>query len=251
MRRLYPTPRELAGAAELEDEYLQPSGRHVRANFVTSLDGRIELGGRSSPLGGSADRAAFMAMRGVADVILVGAGTVRQERYGPVRLDPSVQERRLARGQASLPQLAVVSNRANLDPESRLWTGEVKPLLITTATAATARADLAGVAEVVVCGDREVKLDVALEQLFARGLERVCCEGGPTLLSSLVSAGLLDELCLTSSPWLIGPGHRGLLGDQQLLAPAQLGLSNLLEGDGMILARYGRLAQSARNEAQP
>ena len=210
MRRLYPTPGGLTGAAELEDEYLLPAARHVRANFVTSLDGMVELGGRSSPLGGPADREAFMAMRAVADVILVGAGTVRQEKYGPVRLDATVQERRRA---------------------------------ITTAAAAEARTDLAAVAELVVCGDQFVDLQLALDELSTRGLQRVLCEGGPTLFRTLVTAGLLDELCLTTSARLVGPGHRGLLGDQPLTEPASLTLAGVLEGDEL-LSRYALGAQS-------
>ena len=245
MRRLYPTPGGLTGAAELEDEYFVAPARHVRANFVTSLDGMVDIGGRSSPLGGPADREAFMAMRAVADVILVGAGTVRQEKYGPVRLDATVQERRRARDQAALPKVAVVSNRADLDPQAKLWGGgEAKPLLITTAAAAEARTDLAAVAELVVCGDQFVDLQLALDELSTRGLQRVLCEGGPTLFRTLVTAGLLDELCLTTSARLVGPGHRGLLGDQPLTEPASLTLAGVLEGDEMLLSRYALGAQS-------
>jgi riboflavin biosynthesis pyrimidine reductase len=244
MRRLYPTPGGLTGPAELEDEYFVAPARHVRANFVTSLDGMVDIGGRSSPLGGPADRDAFMAMRAVADVVLVGAGTVRQEKYGPVRLDPTVQERRRARGQAPLPKLAVVSNRGDLDPQAKCWDGEAKPLLITTTAAAEAHAELAAVADMVVCGDQFVDLRLALDELSTRGLQRVLCEGGPTLFRTLVTAGLIDELCLTTSTRLVGPEHRGLLGDQPLTEPASLSLTGVLEGDGMLLSRYAFGAQS-------
>lgn len=239
MRRLYPAPGEVTGTIELEEEYLVAPGRHVRANFVTSLDGMVEIGGRSAPLGGDADRAAFMAMRAVADVILVGAGTVRKENYGPVRLDPEVQERRRARQQSLAPPLAIVSNRADLDAEARVFGGDSKPLLLTTAAAAAGRTDLAEVADVVACGDQWVDVALALDELDARGLGRVLCEGGPTLMRSLLGADLLDELCCTTSPCLAGPGHRGLLGDQPLADPINLQLLSVLEGDEMLLARYG------------
>jgi riboflavin-specific deaminase-like protein len=238
MRRLYPTPCELTGAPALEEEYLLPPARHVRANFVISLDGRIDIGGRSSRLGGPADRQAFMALRAVTDAVLVGAGTVRAENYGPVRLDPSVQDRRRVRDQAPLPRLAIVSARASLDASDRVFQGGDKPLLFTTAAGAGAHPDLAAVAEVVVCGEQSVKLESALDDLAARGLPRVLCEGGPTLLRSLVVPALLDELCLTISAQLIGPGAGGLLGDQPLPDAVQLGLTSLLEGDGMLLSRY-------------
>ena len=99
----------------------------------------VEVDGRSGPLGGQADRAAFMAMRAVSDVVLVGAGTVRAEKYGPVRLDADTQTRRSARQQKPLPRLAIVSNQAELDPEARVFGGETAPLLLTTAAAAARR----------------------------------------------------------------------------------------------------------------
>lgn len=238
IRRLYPTAGEVAGGAGLEEEYVVPAGRHLRANFVTSVDGMVELGGRSAPLGGPADRSAFMAMRAVTDVILVGAGTVRGEKYGPVRLDAAAQERRRQRHQAPLPRLAIVSNRGELDPTAKVFSGETRPLLVTSAAAATTRTDLAAEAEVVVCGDQSVDLGRALDELHARGLGRVLCEGGPTLLHSLIGADLLDELCCTTAPWLAGPGHRTLLGDQPLADPVAMHLTAVLEGDGMLLARY-------------
>jgi riboflavin biosynthesis pyrimidine reductase len=239
MIRLYPTYGEVALGDVLEEEYLVPPGRHVRANFVASVDGMVELDGRSSSLGGSADRAAFVAMRAVADVILVGAGTVRKEKYGPVRLDAAAEDRRRRRGQAPIPALAIVSNRADLDPTDRVFEDASRPLLITSAVGAATRADLSARAEVVVCGDQLVDLALAVDELHARGLGRVLCEGGPQLLRSLLGAGLLDELCCTTSPWLVGAGHRSLLGDQPLADPVRLRLTALLEGDGMVFTRYG------------
>jgi riboflavin-specific deaminase-like protein len=238
MQRLYPTAADLPDASSLETEYLAPAARHLRANFAVSIDGMVTVGGRSSPLSGPADRAAFMAMRAVADVILVGAGTVRAEDYGPVRLEEAASERRLARHQAPLPALAIVSNRADLAPTARVFGGPAKPFLLTSAGAATARADLAEVAEIIVCGDEAVDLKRGLGALRDRGLGRVLCEGGPTLLNTLVASELLDELCCTSAPALVGPGHRSLTGGQAWPAPFRLRLTAALEGDGMIFARY-------------
>ncbi len=244
MQRLYPTAADLPDASSLETEYLAPTDRHLRANFAVSIDGMVTVGGRSSPLSGPADRAAFMAMRAVTDVILVGAGTVRAENYGPVRLEDAATERRLARGQAPLPALAIVSNRADLAPTARVFTGGAKPLLLTSARAAAARDDLAVLAEMVVCGDDAVDLTQGVIALRARGLGRVLCEGGPMLLESLIEAGLLDELCCTSAPALVGPGHRSLAGDRVWPEPFRLQLTAALEGDGMILARYANRGQA-------
>jgi riboflavin biosynthesis pyrimidine reductase len=238
MQRLYPAPGPVAGTEDLEAEYLIAAGRHVRANFIVSLDGMVEVGGRSGPLGGEADHAAFMAMRGVSDAILVGAGTVRQEKYGPVRLDAGVQARRQARQQVTLPRLAIVSNQADLDPADRVFAGDTPPLLLTTMAAAERRVDLAEVAEVVPCGDQWVDITVAVDELLTRQLGRILCEGGPTLLRSLLAADLLDELCYTSAPTLVGMGHRSLLGDQPCPDAFSLRLIAVLEGDGMLLSRY-------------
>jgi riboflavin biosynthesis pyrimidine reductase len=243
VRRLYPTPGEVTGAADLEDHYLVPGPRHVRANFVVSLDGKVELDGRSGSLGGQTDRAAFMAMRAVADVILVGAGTVRQEGYGPVRLDAGVVERRRARQQSPVPPLAIVSNRANLDHSARVFEGDTKPFLLTTARGAAQHRDLTDAAEVIACGDEYVDLTLGLNELYAHGLGRVLCEGGPTLLRSLLDADLLDELCCTRSPWLVGAGHQSLLGGQPLATPVALSITSVLEGDQMLLVRYQCPAQ--------
>jgi riboflavin biosynthesis pyrimidine reductase len=243
MRRLYPTARSIDSSAELEGEYLVTADRHVRANFVITLDGAVELGGRSSPLSSEADQAAFMAMRAVADVIMVGAGTVRDEHYGPVRFDSAVEVRRQARQQAPVPALAIVTNRANLDPSARVFTGDNKVLVLTCAAAAKQRPDLTAVAELIACGDESVDLGIAVEELYARGLGRILCEGGPTLFRALLNAGLIDEFCCTTSPRLAGPGHRGLLGDQTISSPIGLTLSAVLEGDGMLLARYQCLTQ--------
>ena len=95
-----------------------------------------------------------------------------------------------------------------------MFTGPQKPLLLTSATAAATRADLAGVAEIVVCGDDDVDLTRGMAALRERALGRVLCEGGPTLLGSLIGAELLDEFCCTTAPALVGGGQRSLAGDR-------------------------------------
>jgi riboflavin biosynthesis pyrimidine reductase len=238
MRQLIPCEKDIEPGEDLEAVYAPPPGRHLRADFVASLDGAVEVQGRSGPLGGPADRAAFMAMRAVSDVVLVGAGTVSAENYGPVKLAEDVQQRRRWRGQSALPPLAIVSARGDLDPGSRAFTPPGRPLLLTTSQVASSRADLAAVAEVIPCGDAYVDLDGALGELSSRGLEAVLCEGGPTLLRSLMAIGLLDEMCLTIAPVLAGTGPRRMMGDSPLPELAEFRLTGLLEGDGMLLTRY-------------
>lgn len=241
MRQLVPSVRSVDGPVELEEAYRWPPGRSVRANFVTSMDGAVEIGGRSRALGGPADRAAFLALRAVSDVVLVGAGTVRAEHYGPVKLDTDVQDRRHERGQALLPRLAIVSNRGDLDISTSLWASEPPPILLTTDWARAERPELDRLAELIVCGGVEVDLSGAMDALAARGLERVLCEGGPTLFVTMMATDQIDELCLTISPMLVGAGLRRLTDGWPFDGPAGFRLEALLEGDGMLLTRYARV----------
>jgi riboflavin biosynthesis pyrimidine reductase len=237
-RLLLPEPRTLTDRLAFEEAYRVPDRRHVRVNFVTSLDGVVEVEGRSGQLGGPADRDAFMAMRAVADAVLVGAGTVRAEDYGPIRLDEETRSRRASRGQTPLPALAVVSASGRLDPSARLFSGKEagsRPIVLTTE--AGARPELEGVADVVRCGAEQVDLDRALAALAERGLDRILCEGGPSLAGDLLRAERVDELCLTVSPLLVGSGA-SLSRICPPGPPLKLEVVSLAEGDGLLLARY-------------
>ena len=240
IRQLLPTTQDVDGTEALEAFYYVPPGRHIRADFVTSLDGAVEIGGRSAPLGRPADRAAFMSMRAVADVVLVGAGTVRTENYGPVRLDAQVQSRRTRRGQTALPRMAIVTQSAGIPVDAKVFGGDVKPLLMTTAETIAQRPELSGAAELVECGVDAVDIRRVVDVLVSRGMPRILCEGGPSLLRALLAEGLVDELCQTFSPVLAGSQHRRLTADLPLQMPLELRLDGLLEGDGLLLARYGR-----------
>lgn len=204
---------------------------YVRGGFVLSVDGGTVVNGGSRALSGPADRAVFRTLRAVCDVILVGAGTTRAEDYGTIRLTDAGSTWRAAHGQPPLPRVAVVSR--SLDIDERVLAGP-RPLVITCASADTPR--LGGRAEVVVAGEDDVDVAAAIDALTERGLPRILCEGGPTLLTSIVTASRLDELCLTTSPLLIGPA--GGLITEAMSRRVQLTLQHLLEEDGELLARY-------------
>lgn len=227
----------LEDQASIEVAYLHPADRHLRLNFVASLDGAVEVGGRSGPLGGPADRAAFMAMRAVADVVMVGAGTARAESYGPVRLAADVQDRRRTRGQRPRPPLAVITARGDLDPGARMFEPDRDVIIYTTERVAAGRADLREVAEVVPCGVGVVDVAEVVAHLRGRGLGRILCEGGPALTRSLFEADLVDEMCLTFSPVMAGEGNHRLSEGWRGEA-ARFQLHALMEGDGMVLTRY-------------
>lgn len=244
MRRLLPAPPAgpVPDLVELFGNDPRPvrSGRPwVVANMIATLDGEIAVSGRSGPLGGPADKAAFMALRSVPDVIVVGAGTAAAERYGPVRLADAVQDRRRRRGQAPVPRLVLVSASARIDPELPLFDGPA-PIVLTTTDAPRDRVDaLAELAEVHRFGTGSVDLAAAFAELYAGGARVALTEGGPTLLGHIAAADLLDELALTIAPLLVGGTGPGIVAG----LPASVrhfSLERLLEADQYLFARYVR-----------
>ena len=234
MRALLPRPSD---DVDLEVAYAVAHGTdgpHVRVNMISSLDGAIAVRGRSGMLGGPADRALFHVLRSLADVILVGAGTARAEGYGPARIEPDVQERRRARGQDPVPSIAVVTRSCHLDWTSPFFTDAVaRPIVVTTTDAdEAARARAAQHAHVITAGRGDVDLAGALDALAGRGLRHVLGEGGPGLNAELAAAGLMDELCLTLSPRVVGGNGPRLLAGPELTQPLGLETMHLLEDDG-------------------
>lgn len=229
MRLLVPESRELRDD-ELLDLYAPPQDAQLRAGFVLSVDGGIAADGSSRPLQSAADLTVFHALRAVSDAVVVGAGTARTEDYGPVRPRPAGQAWRLARDLPPAP-LVIVSRSLLLDPSARCFDG---PTVVVTCDAAPGRERFP---DVVVAGDEQVDLAEAVRQLADRGLTRLLCEGGPQLLTGLLQAALVDELCLTLSPLLLGRAP-GLL-TAPLDAPLPLELVSLVDGGGgVLLARY-------------
>lgn len=205
----------VAGPAigDLLDPYLgvdraRADGRcWVLANMVAGLDGTAAVDGRVGALSHGADAELFRLLRTVADVVLVGAETVRREGYGPVRLPEQRRAERRSDGRSAVPPIAVVTRSLALDWSAALFAdGDgPRPLVITCGGAdAGRRAKAAEHAEVIVAGDDRVDLGLALAALGERGHQVVLTEGGPTLLGLLVDGGHLDELCLTLAPMMGG-----------------------------------------------
>ncbi len=183
-------------------------GCWVMANMVGGLDGSAAVGGRVGALSTEPDAALFRLLRSLADVVLVGAETVRRERYRSIRLPPKVADARQAAGRPRTPRLAVVTRSLNLD-----WSGDAfggapagsRTLVITCKAADPRRVERAReVADVLIAGEDRVDPEQALLLLSELGHRVVLCEGGPTLLGELVAAGRIDELCLTIAPLMGG-----------------------------------------------
>jgi riboflavin biosynthesis pyrimidine reductase len=180
----------------------------VTGHMVAGLDGCAAVSGRVGALSTAPDKALFADMRTLADVVLVGARTVRQEGYGPIRLSPERTTSRQERGLPPAPPLAIVSRSLDLDWESRAFrdaSSESPTIVVTCAEAPSDRlARAREVADVLVAGETSVDPRTLFAELSGRGHQHVLCEGGPSWLGELVVAGYLDELCLTISPMMGG-----------------------------------------------
>lgn len=240
MRRVLPLPS--VAEVDLDDAYWidDPGRQHVRGVMIASVDGAAQANGRAGGLAGPGDVRLFGLLRRHADVLLVGAGTVRAEGYGGHRVSASDRAWRRRRGLAEIPPLAVVTRSCALDLDGPLFTDtEAQPLVLTCRSAPDYRvAALAGRADVLMFGDDAVDVPAALDALAERGLRRVSCEGGPTLLAQVLSAGRLNELSFTLSPLMLsGPGLRITQGP--VVDPAtHLELAHVLEEDGFLFLRY-------------
>jgi riboflavin biosynthesis pyrimidine reductase len=236
--------REL-GDGEVPQLYAYPEEQRtwVRANFITSVDGGATTDGKSGSMGGSGDRLIFNLLRELADVIVVGAGTVRIEGYSGAQLGAAQRQHRQARGQTEIPPLAIITRSGRLDRDMPVFTRtEVPPLVLTcTAAADETRRHLTDLAEVVDCSGKdpgEVDEAAGLAILGARGMRRVLTEGGPTLLGSFMQRDLLDELCLTIAPYVVaGLARRIATGPGQVLT--KMRCAHVLTDDaGYLYTRY-------------
>lgn len=247
MRRIYPASAGGAATDRSEDlaaayAYPETAGPWVRANMVASADGAVTVKGVSGGLSSDGDRRIFGVLRGLADVILVGAGTARTEGYGPAR--PRGSWRALRQGQPPSPPIAVVTRMLDLDLSGDLFTGapaHARTIVITTDSApADRRARAAENAEVVIAGTDRADPAAIISALAARGFTRILTEGGPRLLGQLTTAGMVDELCLSISPMLVGGDACRLVTGALTPEPWRLKLAHVLEEDGSLFCRYTR-----------
>lgn len=214
--------------------------------LVQSVDGSVTLGDLSAGLGGPADLRALARVRDAADVLLVGAATVRDEAYPPYPGGPERRAARAAKGLAPVPPVAFVTRTGVLPPGHPLVADPDRPPVVIAAAADAdrVRAALAvhpagPAADLLVAGGTTLDWPAALAGLAARGLHRVSCEGGPRLAGDLLAADLVDEVFVTVAPALVGgAGPRLTVGAPSVRRDLAL-TSALVHGDELLL-RYRR-----------
>ena len=240
MRLLVPELREtspdlLASGLRLGDR--APDARPCLAlNMVSTLDGKATVEWRTRGISSDLDRELFHHLRAQADAVMVGAGTVRAERYGTLTKTPELREKRVAEGLRPVPLAVVVSGRLDLPADLPLLNDPEQPVVIATASEAL----LPGVGEHVTYERVGDDLPLLMARLRSEyGIRSVLCEGGPTLNSFLLAADLVDELFLTLNPKLIGGAAAlTIVAGRELVEPAELELVSLAEGGGELFSRW-------------
>lgn len=210
----------------------------VMLNMVSSVDGATALRGGATALNDTDDRALFLALRAVADVVLVGAQTIRSENMGPIRMSDEMSRYREKFGQVGEPKLAILTRSLNLDPGDRLFADpERRPIVLTQDGADSDR--LAGIAQVADVVQAPVLDGAGIVGALGESTV-ILCEGGPTVNSQLIAAGLVDEINLTISPLFAMGESKRIASGAELDPPAELRLARILAGDRSLFLRYLR-----------
>ncbi len=242
MQRLFPDPGPTSVAQQLDGyrpwEEPRENRPLVAVNFAATLDGRASIGGVSGAIGSSTDTAMLAGLRGRFDAVMIGAGTMRAERYGRLAASPQARERRERLGLDPEPLMVIVSGRLDLPWDAPLFTDGGGRVLIVTAS--EAEPPPTATAPEIIRHQGFVDIVATLGQLRAeRGIRALLCEGGPGLHSELQGAGCVDDLFLTIAPKLAG-GEAPRIIEGDLPGVTELELSWLLQEDSELFARYRR-----------
>lgn len=245
LQRLYPDPGPIAASeayASLGLLERAPGDRpYVVANMVATTDGRATAGGRTEAISSDQDRELFHSLRSQVDAVMVGTGTIAIESYGPLARRPEVRQRRVALGLPETPLCVTASRSMELPVETPLFEDPESHVIVLTNSDRDPPPCRCRLTVERLPGD-ELDLVAAAARLRERhGIRAMLLEGGPTLLASMLNAGLVDELFLSISPLLVGGDEPSLLEGSALDQPLKLALVSVLEGDSFLYVRY-RLA---------
>jgi riboflavin-specific deaminase-like protein len=240
MRLLYPecrstSPQELASGLRLGDK-APPDRPYLVLNMVSSLDGKATIDWRTKGLSTELDRQLFHRLRTQADAIMVGAGTIRAERYGRMAKSDELRDARVEEGLEPDPLAVVISARLDLPADLPLLNEPAQRVVIATGSDASLPDSAAEVIYERTGDDLQLLLARLREQ---HGVRSIVCEGGPTLNTYLFAAGLVDELWLTLNPKVAGGAAAlTIVAGKELVEPAELEPVSVAEGDGDLFTRW-------------
>lgn len=242
LRRLLPDCAETTIAEELGGLDLiaqAPDDRpYVITNFALTLDGHATISGRSGPIGSDADTAMLVGLRTRVDAVMIGAGTMRAERYGRVIGDPAKREQREREGLSHDPLMVIVSGRLELPWDAPLFTEGHGQILIATASDEDPPETETQVD--VVRHDEGIDLAALLTHVRREyEVRALLCEGGPRIHGQLVAGGLVDELFVTHAAKLGGGVGPGLIAElEEGDRPVDVGWLLAEPETGEIFGRY-------------
>jgi riboflavin biosynthesis pyrimidine reductase len=240
MQMLFGSRKGNVEKADLGELYPWPADRRwVRGMMVTTLDGAARgADDASGSISSTADKVIFNETRRLADALLIGANTMRIERYRPLKAKPEHQAERVGAGLRSAPVVVMVSGSLDLPWDEAIFhESEFTPIIITSETAtAEALAQARQYCEVVVLPGMEVDVLAVLDVLTDRGWNRIVCEGGPNLLAELAAQNVLDEADISISPLIVGGGQ--IVTGEGFESPDRYRLKHIIEDDGFLFNRY-------------
>ena len=215
---------------KIEDEF------HLRINMVSSLDGAISMNGRAKGLSSTVDQSIFHVLRSLADIILVGAGTMRDEEYKPARMSDEEKQLRVSNDQQEIPPIAIVTRSGKIDLSSKFFTEAVsKPIIFTTELGSRVLGNT-DLADVYICGESKVDLKEVIDQLHKLVYRHILCEGGPSLNADMLEQNLVDELCLTTNPLILQGINKTIFNGPLLEDPAQFSYKKIFINEGQLFS---------------
>jgi riboflavin biosynthesis pyrimidine reductase len=224
---------------------LAPAERpYVFCNFVASADGKASAGGRTAPLGGDGDRAAFHLLRTQADAILAGTGTLEVERYGPMIRSEEMIAVRAREGRAAQPLAVVISRHGEVPFGIPLFRAAESTVVLYVPEGTEIPACEADLVVHRVSSTEFSLADVLRSLRYEHGVASLLCEGGPTMFGALLAEDLVDELFLTLAPTLVGAGEHALTSGPGLSELMALKLVWALEREDHLFLRYARARDS-------
>jgi 5-amino-6-(5-phosphoribosylamino)uracil reductase len=223
---------------ELAQFYATSAPRWLRINMVLSLDGSyVGTSGSSRDLSSPEDLTVLLLLRALSDVVLVGAKTALGEKYQYRSIRPELKFIR-----SSNPPFCIVSQSLDLPSSAPIFADQTHPPFIITAHQDSPRwqenlSRLAQHANVHVVPKASLSGKTIRTALTELGFNKIVCEGGPTLIATLLADAIVDELNLTISPNIVGSAAAApALGE----LPKTLALGALAKAGSHIFTRYFR-----------